>query len=422
MASPDRTRPEDVRRIVAMEDVPHLRNLLITQTYHELLLRLNRRLGGADVNWCAFATWASKTAGRFIRQEELPRALRDLLEGKAALLASLRQLHQELHSVHSDAAGIFSDDELSPILDVLDEVALYVRRGNRIVFAELGEAFADFLSHFEEAAERDERKLETFLERFRPGESLPDRVERGEDDELLSIPQGGQDVLRTGFRRYYEAFFETGGKRKAELVCLGNALCGLHEQIRLQPYIAGSLDAPVGELLSRRIRKALARKLPPEAHSRAQAVLDRVLGPIADELSESFRELSTELLMTTELPTETLNLGCDLPAPVGRGLYPASLARIEDGELATLWREYGPPEKPASRIGLVAESLLAGLRLHRPTVRGSGADDWARLRDRMRFILAYFRSRQEEPSLLEPPFDAEQTRAILAGELPSGKL
>ena len=64
--------PTEVDRIAALTD-PVLRNLLITQSYHELSRVLADRLGGA--NWCTFATWASKQAGQTIRKEDLSRAL-----------------------------------------------------------------------------------------------------------------------------------------------------------------------------------------------------------------------------------------------------------------------------------------------------------------------------------------------------------
>lgn len=71
------TTPERVCEVIAVEDAA-LRNLLITQSYHELLVALDRHLG-ADLNWCAFATWASKQAGAFLRLDRVPPALRDFL-------------------------------------------------------------------------------------------------------------------------------------------------------------------------------------------------------------------------------------------------------------------------------------------------------------------------------------------------------
>src|SRR4030095_9968661 len=65
--------PEDVDRIAALAD-PMIRNLQITQAYHDLSAAAAARLGQV-ANWCTFATWASKQAGRTIRKEDLQRSL-----------------------------------------------------------------------------------------------------------------------------------------------------------------------------------------------------------------------------------------------------------------------------------------------------------------------------------------------------------
>lgn len=64
-------RVEDVERICAVAD-PMVRNLRITQCYHELSAALADRLG-AGANWCTFATWASKQAGQTIRRQDFLR-------------------------------------------------------------------------------------------------------------------------------------------------------------------------------------------------------------------------------------------------------------------------------------------------------------------------------------------------------------
>ena len=64
--------PAEIDEIVAMND-PVLRNLRITEAYHRLALAFPCPRPGA--NWCAFAVWASRQAGRTIRGEDLMRAL-----------------------------------------------------------------------------------------------------------------------------------------------------------------------------------------------------------------------------------------------------------------------------------------------------------------------------------------------------------
>jgi len=53
---------------------------------------------------------------------------------------------------------------------------------------------------------------------------------------------------------------------------------------------------------------------------------------------------------------------------------------------------------------------------------GDAASDWARLRERMNYIVNLFRSRQQDPSLAVPPFSAEQLVTMQAGTVPSGPL
>ena len=69
-----RVSVDDVRRlqeVLAIDD-PGARNYAITRTYWDLARRLDGVLGTQDANWLTFGTWASASAGRFIRQESLP--------------------------------------------------------------------------------------------------------------------------------------------------------------------------------------------------------------------------------------------------------------------------------------------------------------------------------------------------------------
>ena len=60
---------DDVTRIAAIES-PVLRNLAITDCYSRLAAAFAERVG-EGANWCAYATWASKQAGRSIRGEDM---------------------------------------------------------------------------------------------------------------------------------------------------------------------------------------------------------------------------------------------------------------------------------------------------------------------------------------------------------------
>src|ERR687890_2640130 len=60
---------EEVRRIAAIAN-PVVRNLEITQCYARLSAAMEQRTGRC-ANWCTFATWASRQAGRTIRGEDI---------------------------------------------------------------------------------------------------------------------------------------------------------------------------------------------------------------------------------------------------------------------------------------------------------------------------------------------------------------
>ena len=77
----------DVEAICRHVD-PVLRNLRITQAYHELSAGLAAWAGEA-ANWCTFATWASRQAGQTIRREDLARTLEAGLGGAYFFSANL---------------------------------------------------------------------------------------------------------------------------------------------------------------------------------------------------------------------------------------------------------------------------------------------------------------------------------------------
>src|SRR5512147_3027964 len=81
---------EDVRRIDENSD-PVIRNLQITQCYHELTAILAGCMG-AEANWCTFATWASKQAGQTIRKEDLERLLERSLDQSASAVQASRNV------------------------------------------------------------------------------------------------------------------------------------------------------------------------------------------------------------------------------------------------------------------------------------------------------------------------------------------
>lgn len=381
----------EVDRIAAIRD-PILRNLLITQCYHELSAALAQR-SGPSANWCTFATWASRQAGQTIRKEDLARTLESVLNTAPAPTQAVRGVAASAQ----DIGARRDTEEIRKLVweiwepwAAIDRVSDAVGRGNRKVFEEIGREFARFFSVCLRDAALEPGRIARFCDELRPGD-----------------PPDGQRYLRQAFTRYYRSFFESDAKTRAELLLLANIEIGLHEQTRLQPEIAEALDALVidPEQFRRRLieaifptrswlvrlrlffRRLLGRPAPFDAAASALIATAR----------QHTREIITEHLMTIGMPDGgRLRLGSDLS-----GEFPASLEEITNPDLRSL----------LERVDPTPDSL-----------RETGALDWADLPDRLHFIVDMFRRYQERRDLLEPPFTPEQVAALAAGRLPGGRL
>lgn len=266
-ALPDRAL---IARVAAMSE-PVQRNLWITHIYHRLEVALAERLGDDDVSWCAYGTWASKTAGRFIRGEVVPGVLRPLV-ARGHVLGRL-------------------------IARVDARVRERIAFGNRHVFAELAPAFRELVDLLDLPPSSRPAAAAEFLAGFAPG----------------ATEDGGQDTLRRAFAAYLAAAETRAPKPRAERILLANTLVGLHEQIRLQPAIAAALTAPTAMLV------------PADADP-----LRRALG---ERLGVLLRTTLTRWMMTIALPGGDVSLGHDVPATADGRSFPAALERVELPEL-----------------------------------------------------------------------------------------
>lgn len=373
----------DIDRIVALPD-PVVRNLWITQTYAELSAAFAGRTG-ACANWCTFATWASKQAGQTIRAEDLARVVEREMEGAvsfeeavAAVGVALRALGAE--RALSDVRGVVR--QIIDIEAVAARASDAVARGNLKVFDEIARVFTAFLA-LPPAA------FEDVLGALQEGE-----------------PPAGQTLLRRAFAHYADALSADDDTNHTELLVLANLEIGLHEQIRLQPEIAESLDAavpPAGEVRDR----LFARWFPgAQRWLRARlafwrlvgrpAPLDRALERLVEAARAAVRRAITSHLMTLTLPDRVLRLGVDIGAP-----HAEPLARPHHPELVALLARVDPRPDDA---------------------RNSGAIDWADVGERMHFISELFRRFHGAASLHGAPFTAGQVAALRAGRRPDGPL
>ena len=188
------TTVAEVEQIVAMSD-PVIRNLRITECYSRLAAAVT--VGGS--NWCTYATWASRQAGRTIRGEDLLYRLQAELRQDAELLHPIRSLWRALLR-----RGLLRQNTwfgaLHTPFDAFELASDAVARGNLKVFAEIGLVFARWLEH--------------------------------------GVMPGEPPLLRQAFARYEHP-------RSAEQIVLANLEIGLHEQTRLQPEIREAMDAAV---------------------------------------------------------------------------------------------------------------------------------------------------------------------------------
>jgi len=289
MAVPD---VQEVKRIAAIAN-PVIRNLQITECYSRLAAAVVER-GERCSNWCTFATWASRQAGRTIRGEDLLGQLQRELGREAELLHPVASFWRALVR-----HGLFQPDtrlgrltaRLHTPFDAIELASDAVARGNRKVFAEIGLEFARYL-HAPD--------LESFLAGLRPGD-----------------PPDGQRYLRQAFTRYDQARAERDPKRRAELLVLANLEIGLHEQTRLQPEIREALDA---------------------ATTPDKRLWKRILGwPLQRQLTRVSRSVITRSFMVLTFPGAVLALGRHLDAE-----YPEALLTPENAELEALLARYEP--------------------------------------------------------------------------------
>jgi hypothetical protein len=375
-----------VAAVVGMDDDPVRRNYEITQAYADISRAFRDALGFDEANWCTFATWASATAGDFIRGDQVPRFLLGRLADDEHFSARLAKALAEQDHTHPETAP-------EGVKRLVEQVALDVAReiaaGNLKVFRELAPVFVEMIDLYRGGrspkAADVKKRMRAYLT---AGPSTVD----------------GQSRLATACELYAKAAATKDPTRRSQLVLHANALVGFHEQIRLQPAIEGGLMAPfelgIDEAIAivakvglfapvrTRIRESL-RKL---VRGRFRGELDRV--------RKIYRDALTEVYMTLAVPGRTIRLGADVKYP--KGGLPSALRKesiIEhDLELALLLEGYG--------------TLTNG-------EEDSGARDWTRITDRMHFILDLFRANQRVGYLFDEPLTAQERERLDQGHIPS---
>ena len=365
---------DTVAEIAGMAD-PVLRNLCITQRYHEFAVALRDAGCGTDATWCAFAVWASKTAGATIRGEILPGRAKALIDDDSTQ-AALEETNQGLAD---RALRKLTHDHLGRIVeDVTGDVSSQIAAGNVLVFNELAPLFTALVQGL---------GSEPVTEEALAAAMAPALSALGTDADAASVV--------AAFNGYGAAPFAGGGR--AALILDANILAVAHEQRRLQPAISGALNAAISDTLKKVIETDIVRHIPGEG---AQHTLDSMTDRLCSVLDQAWDTALTESIMRLVTARETFDLRQNVP-PLPDGMFPPGLRSLSGTTAETSYAEW---DKTAG-IG-----------------NPSGAHDWAELDERMNFIVNLFRSRQQDATLFAPPFSPAQLAVLAQGQLPPGPL
>jgi hypothetical protein len=375
VATYDSRMEPTVRDIAQMAD-PVLRNLWITQRYHEFALQLRDAGAGEDATWCAFAVWASKTAGATIRGEVLPARAKQLLVDNGIARPVLDRFN---HGLTGWTLRRLSHDHLAQAVEAIStDVSKQIAAGNVLVFAELAPVFS------------------AFLDAYGSQPATPDELAAALAPALAAL-ESAEDAaaLEAAFSAYGKAVF--GPTDRASLILRANTLAVAHEQRRLQPAIAAALNAAITDTLQKVIEGDVVSHLPT---AEARHLIDGLTDDVCKVLDGAWDTAITEAIMRLVTARETLDLRRDVP-PLSEGLFPPALRDLS---------------------GTAAEQAVARWDKTGGTGRPSGAHDWAVLEQRMNFIVNLFRSRQRDGTLFDPPFSETQLAVLAEGQLPPGPL
>lgn len=248
---------ESIKKIIALDAEPVLRNLKITQCYFDLSQAIAQRIGHENANWCTFATWASKTAGRFIRMENMNVRLHNSLHLSSDYNNWLLAIQEQFNILELEEA--FGHDRVhAAALNSISLISADIAAGNLKVFSELGPVFSDMIDAFDKSLQGDPGAINIVLNSLEPGATF----------------DGGQDLLASAIRDFHAALHEPDQNKKAELILRANSQTGLHEQIRLQPFIAGALEAPLHHSFSTTIHHQVAQTEQVHKHHILHGILE----------------------------------------------------------------------------------------------------------------------------------------------------
>lgn len=202
------------------------------------------------------------------------------------------------------------------------------------------------------------------------GRWFAEQSPEGPDPALLAsfldtFDASTQQLLIEAFTYYYRSMWEPSNR--TQLLYFANALVGLDEQMRLQPALEGAFLANYTiELLGRNVT----------LHVEA---------------------LMTVVFETLLMPDEILWVRADVPKRAwDERAWADGLEQLSFPGLLALYRHFVPSDN---------------------SLEHTGARNWVRLADRMRYVWPMFRGRQDGPYNNCGPFSAAQIDQIWRGEV-----
>ena len=197
---------------------------LVTEGYQTISLGFKELLkvgqhqspvGGTQMNWPTFATWASNSVGMNIRNQTLQVLVKEHLHDLPSWLQAL-----------IDAMGPDWVQRLPFIDKLFAQMGTGLCAGNIWVFHEIGAKFSLFGASFANQTQRDDAALQRYLATF----------------------NRDQKDLAQAMANYYEAMWMTHPgqeEQRAQYIAWANALVGLQEQTELQPFIISAFPPPL---------------------------------------------------------------------------------------------------------------------------------------------------------------------------------
>ena len=355
-----------------------------------------------NANWFNFATWGTYTLGPNIRNDGAPQRL-DTLPN------SIRRRVAPSIIQSRSAQG--------------DLVGRALAWGQELIFLSASRALLRFVDMEDEAF--DKRFKMPDADRAEVLKSLNWSGVRFIDEGHLELVDEAFDCYRL-VRCRAAALADTGVNPDdiqsdafiAKLLFFATCLLTAAEQDVVNKALAVVVDS-----VPARVMQGLDAKLSQFVHWRSgvpqQVAAYGLLARLRESeglFRESWARLMTKYLLVIVLPTEMLRLGRDVPLPnPTEPMFPFPLMDLSMPKMD----DYAPggQRKDVEAKMLALEQFVSALDRSQAGV-GSAAHDWRRFDDRMNWAICLFRSRQQNRTLYWPPYSIEDTRRIVAGELP----